>query len=104
MAVTPVDVVTLARVQDDLNLDEFDDGDDAELEDDNGHTLSIRRASGEELMTIFSPHEEWSVYLAPGGEMTNAFIGTPSDPVIWLNAMDRRVERDADGTFIIRID
>jgi hypothetical protein len=99
---------TLARVHDDLNLDdEFVDEpgeDDDELEDENAHTLSIRRASGEEVMTIFSPNEEWSVYLAPGGGLTSAFVGTPSDPIVWVNAADRRVERDEDGTYVIRID
>jgi hypothetical protein len=101
-------VVTLARVHDDLSLDdEFVDEseeDDAELEDDNAHTLSIRRANGEEVVSIFSPHEEWSAYLQPGGGMTNAFVGTPSDPVVWVNAIDRRIERDEDGTYVIRLD
>lgn len=59
--------------------------------------LSIRRGTGEEILTIFSPSEEWSVYLQPGGAMTNAFLGTPSDPVVWVNASDRQVERDEDG-------
>jgi len=69
------------------------------------HTvLSIRRETGEELLTIFSPSEEWSVYLQPDGAMTNALLGTPSDPVVWINAMDRQVERDEDGTYFIRID
>ena len=61
--------------------------------------LSIRRETGEELLTIFSPSEEWSVYLQPDGAMTNALLGTPSDPVVWINAMDRQVERDEDGTY-----
>jgi hypothetical protein len=101
-------MATLARVHDDLNLDdEFVDEseeDDAALEDDNGHTLSIRRASGEEVVSIFSPTEEWSVYLQPGGGMTNAFVGRPTDPIVWVNTDDRRVERDEDGTYVIRID
>lgn len=78
--------------------------DDAPIEDENAHTLSIRRATGEEVLTIFSPHEEWSVYLGPGGGITNAFVGTPSDPFVWVNANDRRVERDEDGTYFIRLD
>lgn len=77
--------------------------DDA-AEDENAHTLSIRRASGEEILTVFSPSEEWGVYLAPGGAMTNAFVGTPSDPLVWVNASGRQVERDEDGTYFIRID
>jgi hypothetical protein len=96
------------RVHDDSDLDdEFVDeseDDEAAIADENAHTLSIRRASGEEIVTIFSPTEEWSVYLQPGGAMTNAFLGTPSDPIVWINTSDRRVERDEDGTFVIRID
>jgi hypothetical protein len=100
-------VATLARVHDDLNLDdEFVDEseDEAAVGDENAHTLSIRRANGEEVITIFSPSEEWSVYLQPGGGMTNAFVGTPGDPVVWVNANDWQVERDEDGTYVIRID
>jgi hypothetical protein len=66
--------------------------------------LSIRRADGEEVVTIYSPNEEWSVYLQPGGGTQNAFVGTPSDPAVWVDAMDQRVERDEDGTYVIRID
>jgi hypothetical protein len=80
-----------------------DDTEDTE-EDDNGHTLSIRRANGEELLTVFSPGEQWSAYVSPGGGMTNAFVGSPGDPLVWVNANDRQVERDEDGTFVIRID
>lgn len=100
-------MTTLARVHDYLNLDdEFVDEseEDTAPEDENGHTLSIRRANGDEVVTIFSPHEEWSVYLQPGGGMTSAFVGTPSEPIVWVNGIDRRVERDDDGTFVIRID
>jgi hypothetical protein len=98
---------TLARVHDDLNLvDEYVDDaeDDDAAEDENAHTLSIRRANGEEVLSIFSPTEEWNVYLRPGGAMTNAFVGTPSEPIVWVNAIDRRVERDEDGTYVIQID
>jgi hypothetical protein len=102
------DMATLARVHDDLSLDdEFadeSDEEDAAAEDENAHTLSIRRATGEEVLSVFSPHEEWSVYLQPGGGMTNAFVGTPGEPIVWVNANDRRVERDEDGTYVIRID
>ena len=95
-------------MHDDLDLDDelTDEAeeDDAAIQDENAHTLSIRRATGEEILTIFSPSEEWSVYLQPGGGMSNAFIGTPSEPVVWVNTSDRRVERDEDGTYVIRID
>ena len=91
-------------MHDDPDLDDDFEDDDSPLEDENAHTLSIRRATGEEILSVFSPHEEWSVYLQPGGGITNAFLGTPSDPVVWVNTADRSVERDADGTYIIRID
>jgi len=100
-------MVRLIRVSDYLDLDDdlaAEPDDDATVEDENAHTLSVRRASGEEVLTIFSPSEEWSVYLAPGGGMTNAFIGTPGDALVWVNATDRTVERDEDGTYFIRID
>jgi hypothetical protein len=83
-------MVTLIRVLDDPNLDDElvdePEEDDAVLEDENAHTLSIRRATCEELLTVFSPNEEWSVYVQPGGAITSAFVGTPSDPVVWVNA------------------
>ncbi|HJT94539.1 MAG TPA: hypothetical protein VJ777_21790 [Mycobacterium sp.] len=95
-------------MHDDLDLDDEladeSDEDDAALQDENAHTLSIRRTTGEEVLTIFSPGEEWSVYLQPGGGMSSAFVGTPSEPVVWVNTSDRRVERDEDGTYVIRID
>jgi hypothetical protein len=100
-------VARLIRVSDYLDLDDDlagDSDDDATVEDENAHTLSIRRAGGEEVLSIFSPSEEWSVYLAPGGGLTNAFIGSPGDPLVWVNGTDRPVERDEDGTYIIRID
>ena len=101
-------VVTLIRVHDDPEFDDEladeSEEDDAAIEEENAHTLSIRRATGEELLTVFSPNEEWSVYVQPGGAITSAFVGTPSDPVVWVNATDRRVERDEDGTYVIRID
>jgi hypothetical protein len=101
-------VATLARVHDDPDLDDESvdetEEEDATEEDENAHTLSIRRANGEEVLSIFSPTEEWSIYVRPGGAMTNAFVGTPSDPVVWVNTDYRRVERDEDGTYVIRID
>jgi hypothetical protein len=91
----------LARlVTDELEEDEAE----VDEQDQNAHMLSIRRADGEEVVTIYSPNEEWSVYLQPGGGTQNAFVGTPSDPAVWVDAMDQRVERDEDGTYVIRID
>jgi hypothetical protein len=100
-------VATFIRVSD---YPDFDDEltdeseDEGVAEDENAHTLSIRRATGEEMLTVFSPYETWGVYLQPGGGTTSAFIGTPSDPLVWVNATDRPVERDEDGTYVIRID
>jgi hypothetical protein len=55
-------LATLARVHDDLDLDDEltdePEEDDAAIADENAHMLSIRRASGEEVLTIFSPSEE----------------------------------------------
>ena len=89
---------------DDVETDELDE-DEAEIDeqDQNAHTLSIRRADGEEIVSIFSPNEEWSVYLQPGGGIQAAFVGSPSEPAVWVNAIDRQVERDEDGTYVIRI-
>jgi hypothetical protein len=106
--VPPVGVATLTGMHeaadpDDVMTDEFAD-DDAAMADENGRTISIRRATGEEVITIWSPEEEWSVYLQPGGGMTNAFVGTPSEPIVWVDANGRQIERDEDGTYIIRID
>ena len=59
-------MVTLFRVYDDPDLDgelAYEPEDDDDVEAENAHTLSIRRASGEEVLTVFSPNEEWSVYL-----------------------------------------
>jgi len=56
------------------------------------------------VLRVISPNEEWSVYVQPGGAITSAFVGTPSDAIVWVNATDRRVERDEDGTYVIRID
>jgi len=95
-------------VHDDSELDEEladePEGDETTVEDENAHTLSIRRANGEEVLTVFSPNEERCVYLQPGGAITNALVGSPSDPIVWVNAIDRPVERDEDGTYVVRID
>ena len=82
-------------------LDELDELDEA---DSNAHVLSIRAADGRELVTIFSPNEEWTVHLQPGGGVPNAFLGARHDPVVWVDAIDRQIERDEDGTYVIRVD
>jgi hypothetical protein len=93
------------RVHDETDFDdELLDEPDESAEQENAHTLSIRAASGDEILTVFSPGEQWSAYLEPGGGMTNAFVGTPGDPIVWVNAPGRQVERDEDGTYFIRID
>jgi hypothetical protein len=56
------------------------------------------------VLTIVSPNEERSVYLPSGGGITNAFVGTPSEPIVWVNPTDRPVERDEDGTYVVHID
>lgn len=89
--------------QDDVMTDEFDD-DAAAAAEENGRTISIRRSSGEEVLTIWSPDEEWSVYLQPGGGLSNVFVGAPSEPIVWVDANGRQIEREEDGTFVIRID
>jgi hypothetical protein len=103
-----VSTVRLTRVHDDPDLDDEladePEEDDAAIADENAHMLSIRRHTGEEVLTIFSPSEEWSVYLQPGGGITNAFVGAPGDPIMWVNAADRCIERDDDGTYVIYID
>jgi hypothetical protein len=80
--------------------------DDAELteEDANGYTVSIRRADGEEIVSIVATGEEWSVHLQPGGAIRNAYLGSRSDTPVWLNTWDRQIERHEDGTYVIRID
>jgi hypothetical protein len=80
--------------------------DEAELteEDANGYTLSIRRGDGEEIVSIVATGEEWSVHLQPGGAIRNAYIGSRSDTPVWLNTWDLQIERDEDGTYVIRVD
>jgi hypothetical protein len=80
--------------------------DDAELteEDANGYTVSIRRADGEEIVSIVATGEEWSVHLQPGGAIRNAYLGSRTDTPVWLNTWDRQIERHEDGTYVIRID
>jgi hypothetical protein len=95
---------------DDELAEEIEDGelteDDAETteQDENARMLSIRRADGEEEVSIVATGDEWSVHLQPGGAIRNAFIGTRTETPVWLNTWDREIERDEDGTYVIRLD
>ena len=97
-----------AEIFDDAEVDEYldDDDDDADLEDldANGQVISIRRANGEELLTIVAQDDEWNVDLQPGGSVQSAFLGSRRDTPVWINALDGQIERDDDGTYVIRID
>lgn len=94
-----------AEIFDDAELDEYLD-DDAGLEDldSNGQVISIRRADGEEILTIVAQDDEWNVDLQPGGSVQSAFLGSRRDTPVWINALDGQIERDGDGTYVIRID
>ncbi|WP_280835534.1 hypothetical protein [Mycolicibacterium frederiksbergense] len=91
-----------AEIFDDAELDDFD----AELEDldSNGQVISIRRADGEEILTIVAQDDEWNVDLQPGGAVQSAFLGSRRDTPVWINALSSQIERDDDGTYVIRID
>jgi hypothetical protein len=93
---------------DELDLDdelaEDEDEDELSEQDVNGRTLSIRRADGEELVSIQSTGDEWSVQLQPGGAIRNAYLGARADTPVWLDTWDRQIERDEDGTYVIRLD
>jgi hypothetical protein len=80
--------------------------DEAELseQDVNGRTLSVRRADGREVLSIQSTGDEWSVQLQPGGAIRNAYLGTRADTPVWLDTWDRQIERDEDGTYVVRLD
>ena len=80
--------------------------DEAEMDekDWNAQTLSIRRADGEEVLTIVAHGEEWSTYMQPGGGVRNAFLGTPGDPTVWVDAAGRQIERDEVGIYFVRLD
>jgi hypothetical protein len=90
--------------------EEIEDGelteDDVETteQDENARMLSIRRADGEEVVSIVATGDEWSVHLQPGGAIRNAFIGSRTETPVWLNTWDREIERDEDGTYVIRLD
>lgn len=85
------------------DTDDSDDTDESDL-DLNGRTLSIRGADGEELVSIQATGDEWSLQVQPGGAINAAYLGTRADTPIWVNAWDREIERDEDGTYVIRLD
>lgn len=83
--------------------------DEAEMSehDVNAHTLSIRRADGTEVVSVVAAlgsGPPWSVYMQPGGDIQNAYIGTPDVPLVWVNTDEHSVSRDDDGTYVISID
>lgn len=79
--------------------------DDSELseQEENGAVLSIRRADGTEVVSIVATGDEWNVHLQPGGGVRNAFLGSRADSPVWIDTT-RQIERDEDGTYVIRID
>jgi hypothetical protein len=93
-------------LDDELAEEQDEDDDEVELseQDVNGRTLSIRRADGEELVSIQSTSDEWSIQLQPGGAIRNAYLGTRAETPVWLDTWDRQIERDEDGTYVIRLD
>ena len=91
-----------AEIADEIELEEYE----AELDDQdlNGQVISIRRANGDEILTIVAEDDEWNVDLQPGGAVQAAFLGSRRDTPVWVNALDHQIERDDDGTYVIRID
>jgi hypothetical protein len=86
-------------------FEELLDDEDVEMSEQelNGHTLSIRGADGEELVSISATGDEWGVQLQPGGGIRGAYLGTRADTPVWVNTWDRQIERDEDGTYVIRL-
>jgi hypothetical protein len=82
--------------------------DEAEMseQDANGHTLSIRRADGTEVVTVstLGSGQQWSVYMQPGGGVQNAYLGGQSSPRVWVTSDEHKIARDEDGTYFICID
>ena len=82
--------------------------DEAELseQDQAGHTLSIRRADGTEVVAVstLGSGQQWSVYMQPGGGVQNAYLGEQDAPQVWVNTDEHEISREKDGTYVIRID
>jgi hypothetical protein len=91
------------HADEDLDLEPEENDEAIEDQDWNARTLSIRRADGKEVVTIFAPDEEWNVHMQPGGGIKNAFLGAVNDPTAWVDLVDGQLERDEDGTYVIRI-
>ncbi|TXI54379.1 MAG: hypothetical protein E6Q55_32985 [Mycolicibacterium mageritense] len=88
-----------------VELDEPDlDDSDLDDQDSNGQVLSIRRANGEEIVTIVAQDDQWNVDLQPGGVIQDAFLGSRRDTPVWVSALEGQIERDDDGTYVIRVD
>lgn len=92
-------------MHDDELDDDADDADDGELseQDENASILSIRRADGSEVISILATGDEWNVHLQPGGDIRNAFLGSRVDSPVWIDSV-HQIERDDDGTYVIRLD
>jgi hypothetical protein len=82
-----------------------DDETELSEEDQRGHTLSIRRADGTEVLTVstLGSGQQWSVYMQPGGGVQNAYLGEQDAPHVWVNTDEHEISRDKDGTYVIRI-
>lgn len=101
VAVDDAELVTDAE----FDIAEFDD-DQTELDDldTNGQVLSIRRADGQEILSIIAQDDQWNVDLQPGGVIQDAFIGSRLNTPVWVSALEGQIERDDDGTYVLRID
>ncbi len=80
--------------------------DEAEMDekDWNAQTLSIRRADGEEVLTIVAHGEEWSTIHAARRRDAERVLGHTRRPDVWVDAAGRQIERDEDGTYFVRLD
>lgn len=89
----------------DLDVAEIDE-DQTEFDDleANGQVLSIRRADGQEILSIIAQDDQWNVDLQPGGIIQDAFLGSRLNTPVWVSALEGQIERDDDGTYVIRID
>ena len=85
VAVDDAELVTDAE----FDIAEFDD-DQTELDDldTNGQVLSIRRADGQEILSIIAQDDQWNVDLQPGGVIQDAFIGSRLNTPVWVSALD----------------
>jgi hypothetical protein len=89
-------------LDDELDVDEVEDEELSE-EDENASILSIRRQDGTEVVSIVCNYDEWNVHLQPGGAIRSAFIGSRSETPVLIDST-LEIERDDDGTYVIRLD